>query len=535
MNRLMRSRLCCACLFIALSCPVHFANAQMGQNLLIGNAKAVSLGNAVTADPPGIDSIHFNPAGLARIKGTKMLLKLVVGDADVRGEFYSNDEYEQLLADANLEDPMANSESEIENFAVYLPGMGLTKVPVLAAPLGGASYNPPGSNLTFGTAAYAPLMLGYTRSDDDIGRFYGREMGMARITFLSPTIGWQVSDSLAIGMGIGFSYMGVGLDLDYRAANQLIGALNSATNDICFGDDNGFVWEGVSIDLCGGEVSPFDTLFTLQVELEKTISTTFNLGFLWEPTPWLTLGMVYQSEAKDRLEGDIRVIMDDGIVNLLNAIADSNPLLAAVVEATGATDNGGVIESSGYIDITLPQHLAVGMSLQLLPDLKINVDYKWTETSVWEAFDFRLDESLPVLATIQFIEGVEPDALVIPRGYEDAANFAFGLEYQYSDSLALRMGYEPRNSGIPDDKLDFLIPLGDFDLYGIGFSYRMDRDTIIDVAFAYGKSDQYIPAGSSSNGNSNRLDNFVYNPSAGLDVRSMTEFSILEFSYEAAF
>src|SRR5256885_11955511 len=30
---------------------------------------AMSLGNAVTADPPGTDSIHFNPAGLTHLKG----------------------------------------------------------------------------------------------------------------------------------------------------------------------------------------------------------------------------------------------------------------------------------------------------------------------------------------------------------------------------------------------------------------------------------------------------------------------------------
>ena len=45
------------------------ALAVVADSLTIGNAKALSLGNAVTADPPGIDAIHFNPAGLARING----------------------------------------------------------------------------------------------------------------------------------------------------------------------------------------------------------------------------------------------------------------------------------------------------------------------------------------------------------------------------------------------------------------------------------------------------------------------------------
>lgn len=41
------------------------ASAVLTDSLTIGNAKAISLGHAVTADPPGIDAIHFNPAGLA--------------------------------------------------------------------------------------------------------------------------------------------------------------------------------------------------------------------------------------------------------------------------------------------------------------------------------------------------------------------------------------------------------------------------------------------------------------------------------------
>lgn len=510
--------------------------AQLGQNLLIGNAKAISLGNAVTADPPGIDSIHFNPAGLTRLKGRQSHLKFIVGDISVVGEFTSNPEYDELLATYNFTDPMANSTSEVKNFALYLPGSGVTEVPVVAAPLGGVSYNPPGSDITFATAAYAPLMLGFTREEEDTGRFYGTKMGLSRITFLSPSIGWKVNDELSLGASIGLSYFGVGLSLDYRAPNVLLGALKGATDDICHGADNGFVFEGIPIDICGGEVSPFEKMFTLEVELEKNISTTFNIGLLWEPTEWFTFGFVYQSESNDTLEGDIAVILDQQVVGLFQGLADSNVILDQVVDILEVTKNNGVIESTGSINIVLPQHIAAGISVQLTPKIKINVDFKWTETSVWQEFNFKTDETLPILQVLEpFIEGVEADAIIIPRGYEDASNWAFGVEYQYSDSTAFRAGYEPRNTGIPDDKLDFTIPLGDFDLYSIGLSYRLPDSSVFDLAFAYGKSDQYIPAGSSTNGNDNRGDNFVYNPSAGLDVRSTIEFSILEMSYSSPF
>ncbi|HVK98546.1 MAG TPA: hypothetical protein VM553_01980, partial [Dongiaceae bacterium] len=44
-------------------------------SLTIGNPKALSLGHAVTADPPDIDSIHFNPAGLTNLKGRQLFIK----------------------------------------------------------------------------------------------------------------------------------------------------------------------------------------------------------------------------------------------------------------------------------------------------------------------------------------------------------------------------------------------------------------------------------------------------------------------------
>ncbi len=56
----------CLSLF-ALALFSKGASAQLTDNLSLGNPKALALGHAVTADPPGIDSIHYNPAGLAKI------------------------------------------------------------------------------------------------------------------------------------------------------------------------------------------------------------------------------------------------------------------------------------------------------------------------------------------------------------------------------------------------------------------------------------------------------------------------------------
>ena len=48
-----------SCILTLLFVLSQFAHAAFSDNLTIGNAKALALGHAVTADPPGIDSIHL--------------------------------------------------------------------------------------------------------------------------------------------------------------------------------------------------------------------------------------------------------------------------------------------------------------------------------------------------------------------------------------------------------------------------------------------------------------------------------------------
>lgn len=63
------------------------AGAQMANDLTIGNPKAMALGNAVTADETGIDSVHYNPAALTRMKGRQATVKLLTGVMDIRAGF----------------------------------------------------------------------------------------------------------------------------------------------------------------------------------------------------------------------------------------------------------------------------------------------------------------------------------------------------------------------------------------------------------------------------------------------------------------
>ena len=512
-------------------------NAQIVQNLLIGNAKAIALGNAVTADPPGIDSIHFNPAGLSRLQGRNVQLNLLYGSVDISGEFNSNENYDRLLTENNELDPIANTKSSIDKFAFYSPISGITDISVTAAIFGGASYTTPDQNLTFATSVYSPLVGGYVREENDPGRYFGQRAAISRITFFSPTLSLKVTDEFAIGAGIGFSYVGAGLDIDFRAPNVGIGILKNISDAACAGEDNGLVFEGVPLDLCGGKLSPFESLLFVEVELEKALSTTFNLGFLWYPAPWLTIGAVYQSEAKDKLVGDVRVSLHDNLIGFTQSLANSNPLIGSFIDAAELTKDDQIIQTGSDLTLTLPAHFSIGMSLLITPNFKFNLDWKWSETSSWDDITLNFDKRiawLDLLSTVG-VSNITGTSLTLPRDYEDASNFAYGIEYLLSDRLSFRMGYEPRDTGIPKDKLDFLVPIGNFDLYGLGINYKWENNKSIDIGLAYAKSEQSIPAGSSTNGNNLVTDNIIYNPVAGLDVKSTVEIMLIELTYQSSF
>jgi len=528
-------------LFVVLSLGMFLSasnsHGQLMQNLTIGNAKAIALGHAVTADPPGIDSIHFNPAGLSRLKGRQVQLNFLAADASLTGKFTSNDRYDALLEEFNETDPIANTTSEIDAVAFYSPIGGITEIPVPIGMVGGMSFSPPNSKMVFATSVYAPLIGGYIRDENDPGRYYGKEVGLSRITFFSPTVSYQVTSTLALGAGLGFSYFGAAATIDFRAPNAAIGIVKNIADATCDGEGNGLVFQGVPIDLCGGELSPFETLLSVEVDLEKKVSTTFNLGFLWEVTPWLTFGGVYQSEAVDTLEGDVLIELHDNLLGFTQGLADSNPVLNTLVNSLQLSNGDARIERKGTLDFTLPAHAALGISLQITPSLKLNVDWKWTESEVWDELKVEIDEPHPVLALAGAlgVDNISATSITLPRNYENTSNFAYGIEYQLTDRTALRVGYEPRKTGIPKNTMDFLVPLGDFDFYGVGSSHKLDRDSVLDISIAYFKSEIDIPAGSSENGNNGRIDNIIYNPSTGLDVSATVEAVVLEIGYRTQF
>ena len=524
-----------ALLMCGISCTLLLptqSHAQLAQNIFIGNPKALALGNAVTADPPGIDAIHFNPAGLAKLRGRQYEIKGIAADFSLKAEFSPGPELQTAfeLFPETLSDPLVNGQtSELSGTSVMLPFFGLTEIPALLAATGGASFEVEEQNMVLATGVFAPMLLGLKREPDDPGIYSGEEVGITRLTYFSPTVAIPVSDRLSFGVGINFSYQGMALDTYIRAPLETTQFLDSV-NELPLPDDLNII-------------KPYDTVGRLSMEMEDFLSVGFNFGILYEPYDWLSFGFLYQSETTSQLSGDYKMENTEEFMLTTEGLA---PLGGALGAFGGAAFNATEVEKGTVeLEYLMPQNIAFGTSIKVLPNLKINFDVRWVEYSVWDELKFEFSNNVDFLNLSSVIytvaggfdvkDNADPDEMRIRRAYEDTWSVAIGAEYQWNDNLVLRAGYEPREGAIPSSSADLLFPIGDADLFTAGFGWQMSNTTRIDAAFGILYSEQSIDACESKNANTCQEGDVVYNPYYSMPFETETTAYIAAISFDKKF
>lgn len=542
-------------LVLLLLFAAPLARAELATNIAI-DPRAMSLGNAVTADPPGVMSIHFNPAGLAKLEGRRMELQFLAADFAMNSEFSAPPGYNVF---GFSDDPVVCSDpvndgadkcrsfkvgkSSIEGVSLYVPVVDeiidLPSGPVGGGPLPSFSIKPPGSKITFANAIYAPMIAGFHRAPDDPGNYLGERVAIERVTYLSPSLGWQVNDQWAIGGSIGLSYQAVALQMNFRTPNELLGFTRVLDEDICapFRGESNIVLDIFLFGACGAEegLDPFESLAKMELAMEQRMSPTYNLGVLWEPSPKFAWGLVWQSEADMDLKGKYTMTYSKPTQDVINSIGGSPTgsialAILGIPSHVSATETG--ILSMG---LTYPAHLQTGIKYRFLPRWKLNMDAGWSDFGKWQSFDIKFDRGVAALGLARLLSpGVTTDSLSMPLGYQSTWQLGMGLEWDFTDRLTLRMGYEPRASAIPEERRSPLVPINEAQLYGLGLGYKWDKDSQVDIAFSYVHSKDSIPAESSCAANCSGIDNIIYNPYAGLDIKTEAQIYYFGFAYRTS-
>ena len=162
-------------------------------------------------------------------------------------------------------------------------------------------------------------------------------------------------------------------------------------------------------------MNPFGKMGALQVSLEQSLSPSYNLGLLWEPTDNFGFGMVYQSSAKMRLKG--KYMIDNAkapqqLVSGLNSSA-TGQILARILGLPGYVPD---IESGLVaMDLEYPAHFQAGIKYKILPDLQLNLDVGWTDYSAWDKFKFEFDRQISLLKVAKLLSNnVTDNSLALP-------------------------------------------------------------------------------------------------------------------------
>ncbi len=525
-------------LCFALMLPIT-AWAQLAQDLLV-DPRALSLGNAITADPQGVASIHYNPAGLAKMKGRQFQVSVMNILLNNQAIFKASESCNVFGLSCRENDPIFNGGDSVARSrtispALFIPGFGIQRLPKLpaVAPFNGFTINPPGSKITFGNFTYGPEILGYYRRDGDPARYLGKAVALQRFSYISPTIGYEINDEWSVGVGVSLSHQALAMDTFLRSPNLLIGVLEELQT--AFQCETGQDPLQPFLGLCGGNVGPWDDIGGLSIKTQETISPKLLFGLLWEPTDWFSWGMNYQSPSKMQLKGTYDLQYTDDWAGFWQSFSGS--LFGAINGAIFSLPTGIPRESGNLsIDLTHPQHFQTGIKVKVHPKFSISMDMAWTDYSAWDRFLLEFDRNLEFLGAARLLSpNATENTLTIPLEYKDTWNFGLGIEQHVNSRLDLRLGIQWRDSPIPDNRRDVLAPLNDGILYGAGIGYKWDRDTVLDLHASYFRSYEYIKAGTSENLNDTGIQNIAYNPYAGLDVITKLRIVSFGFSFRKSF
>jgi len=532
-NSMHIQRMLIALFFLTLFHDVVLA--QLSNNLMVDGA-ALSMGNAVTADPPKIYSIHYNPAGLTRLKGRHISVSSTFAYIDTFAKYTAPNDYQIFAEDDREKNPIINGTYDDHTGGepvIYVPGHG-GKVPpkILPLPLGvlpgwGVSINPPGSKFTFANSAFFQMAGGGDVEDDDPTRYSAQRFVMQRFTYAAPTVAYEVNDELSVGLSVGLNHHGMYMKKTAIAPNMLAG-VNELLQDALCGppeDRRGFALSFI-YNPCGGNIGSFDHAGDLILDLEDKLSTHWTVGVLWKATDWMTIGVNYQSESDVKMSGTMSMEYTSDFYEYYRGIRQS--LWGALNADQFNMPHGYARERAKVtMDLKFPQKFDIGVSLRPHPRWKINIDAHWVDWSVWDELIVKSDRDLEAFSAAMILrfDILRPNQIKNQMFLKSTWSLGVGVEYTVNDRLKLRVGAENRPDSINPDYVEgHPIPGGGV-LFGAGAEYKWDPESTMDFYVSYMSTSRKIPANSSINANTDSLLNLITNPYAGLDIE--TSFSIL--------
>jgi len=202
-------------------------------------------------------------------------------------------------------------------------------------------------------------------------------------------------------------------------------------------------------------VNGFGNLYELELDGTGNV-WGYNFGILVKPMQNLRIGASYRSPFELKVK--------NGDVNVRN--------LHPAYGATGPLGAAPSTSMKGRATINMPATFTIGVAYTI-DRLTLELDADWTFWSKYKNLSIGFDQQAPTLSD-----------RVMEKNWKDVCALRFGMQYQVTDPLALRLGvvYDP--SPVPAETMGPELPDSYRMNYMIGAGYKVGPWTI-DAAFMY--------------------------------------------------
>lgn len=368
--------------------PVQAGGFQVNEH----GARATGMGGAVFANLTDASAIYFNAGALSFVPGTNVVLGSTL-----------------IFPSSRFQGPRPLTiETESESNMFY-PSVLY------------ASHRLD-NGLAVGLGIFNPYGLGTEWDEDWVGRYLGVKSTL-RTFFFNPTIAYNITESLGIGVGASYVYGTVDLTQALPLQDPMTGEDLEGRAQFD-GSGDGFGW---------------------------------NIGIYFKPNEQFTLGLAYRSSIDLDFDGDSEMNIP-------------HPLLSQLLP-------GGPVTTS----VTLPANLHAGLTYFVNENLSLNLGYQHIFWNVVDEIliDFEIETVNPITN-----EPVQDEQALL-LNYDDGFIFRFGVEYFLNQDLTLRGGYLFDSNPTPDEYMTPRLPDSDRHGFSIGLGYRLTDMITMDVSYMF--------------------------------------------------
>lgn len=395
------------------------ATPALAQGFYVDEQSVRHLGNAyngiaVINDDPS--AVYYNPAAITSGDHGKLAINAT---AVYTGLEYDGDPLMTSNANGGSVVPVQGAPVNVDDTAA-LPTLYLT-LPIT-------------DKVTYGVGLNAPFNTGTDLGQDSVARYQSIESTIGTMT-LTNAFSYRVNDRLALGFGV----------VAQQADAELVQALSPSL--VCLDGGAGSAgcqFLGVNVD----GSNQYDGRVTMEGD---ELSVGYNLGVHYRLTDSQQVGFGYRSKITHKISGDVTAI---------------TPVTFDQVSGPATTR------------LTTPEVASLGYSIRF-DQLTLLLDATWTGWSEFDqlVFDARDPEVQAFLATQTF-------------DWDDSWRFGLAAEYQLTPALTLRGGLALDQSPIPDETATIDLGQDDYRQFALGLTYQPSDSLAIDAGYMLGLTDK---------------------------------------------